>query len=165
MNRFTTALGRLTLCCAWFSYGSQIDAAAPKELLREFPRAQLIIVGDSRCIEFDIYIAQTGPQRSQGLMHIRSMDPHEGMLFAYRQTSRISMWMKNTLIPLDMLFFDETGQVVSIHENATPLSTDIIDSGALVAGVIELNGGAAGKLGISPGSRLLLFKALPEQII
>lgn len=159
-KRIITVLSLVALCCTLYLRSLPVNAAVPEELLREFPRAQLIVVGNAKCIQFDIYIAQTGPQRTQGLMHIRSMELHEGMLFVYAQATRISMWMKNTLIPLDMLFFDESGQIVTMHENATPLSTDIIDSNAVVAGVVELNGGAAEKLAIGPGSRIMLFQGL-----
>jgi uncharacterized membrane protein (UPF0127 family) len=158
MKRLSAALGRLALGCTLCLGGGSANAVVPGELLSEFPRAQLIIIGTRSCIQFDIYVAQTGPHRNQGLMHIRSMELHEGMLFIYAETRRISMWMKNTLIPLDMLFFDETAQVASIHENATPLSTDVIDSDGPVAGVIELNGGAAESLGIAPGNQIMVFE-------
>lgn len=148
------------LCCLLAC--TENRAAEPRHLLQQFPRTQIIIVTTRNCLHFEIYVANTREQRAQGLMHIRSMRLHEGMLFAYKEPLRISMWMKNTLIPLDMLFFDTTLQIKSIHANAVPLSTEVIDSGDVVAGVIELNGGAAKKLGIEAGNTLLVFNRQPN---
>ena len=132
------------------------NSAEPADLLRGFNQTQLIIDSSSRgCILFDIYIANSREQRSQGLMFIRSMDEYEGMLFIYPEPAEISMWMKNTLIPLDMLFIDHKLTITAIHNNATPLSTDIISSGGVVNGVIELNGGSAEKFGIRPGDQVI----------
>ena len=130
--------------------------AEPADLLQEFGRAQLVIDSSSRgCILFDIYIANSSKQRSQGLMFIRAMGEYEGMLFIYSQSAEISMWMKNTLIPLDMLFIDDQLKVAVIHKDATPLSTDIISSGVPVNGVLELNGGSTEKFGIAPGDQII----------
>jgi len=132
------------------------NSAEPADLLRGFNRTQLIIDSSSRgCILFDIYIANSREQRSQGLMFIRSMDEYEGMLFIYPEPAEISMWMKNTLIPLDMLFIDHKLTITAIHKNATPLATDIISSGGVINGVIELNGGSADKFGIRQGDRVI----------
>ena len=129
-------------------------SAEPADLLREFDRAQHIIDSSSRgCILFDIYIANNRKQRSQGLMFIRSMGEYEGMLFIYPQPAEISMWMKNTLISLDMLFIDDQLTVAAIHKNAVPLSTDVISSGRIVQGVIELNAGSVEKFDIKMGDR------------
>ena len=131
-------------------------AAQPADLLKEFNRAQLLIeTTNSGCVLFNVYIATNSQQRSQGLMYIRSMAADEGMLFIYSQPAQISMWMKNTLIPLDMLFISNTSRISSIHENAVPLSETIIKSKETVAGVLELNGGAARRYGIPPGNRLI----------
>jgi uncharacterized membrane protein (UPF0127 family) len=131
-------------------------AAQPEDLLQEFNRAQLLIeTTNSGCVLFNVYIATNSQQRSQGLMYIRSMAADEGMLFIYAQPAQISMWMKNTLIPLDMLFIDNTSRISSIYENAVPLSEAIIQSKTIVVGVLELNGGAAQRYGITPGNRLI----------
>ena len=131
-------------------------SATPADLLRDFDRTQLIIDSSSHgCLLFDIYIAKTRKQRSQGLMFVRSMDEYEGMLFIFSEPAEISMWMENTLIPLDMLFINDQLEIITIHSNATPLSTDIIFSGGTASGVIELNGGIAEKFGISPGDRII----------
>jgi uncharacterized membrane protein (UPF0127 family) len=169
MSKFLTGLPRLyrsthkgflaglLLSAALATMSASIARGAePADLLREFNRAQLIIDSSSRgCILFDIYIANSSELRSQGLMFIRSMDEYEGMLFIFAAPAEISMWMKNTLIPLDMLFIDGQLTIASIHKNATPLSTDIISSGSIVEGVIELNGGSAERFGIVPGDRII----------
>ena len=131
-------------------------AANPEFFLRGFQQAKLIVSGKSSgCRLFDVFIAQTPQQRSQGLMHIEAMEQHEGMIFLYAEEAAISMWMKNTLIPLDMLFIDSTGRISRVHKNAVPSSLDVIDSGSAVIGVLELNGGAADYFGIKAGDRII----------
>ena len=76
------------------------------------------------------------------------------MLFRFDETRNVTMWMKNTLIPLDMLFIDDSGKIVTIKTNAQPLSLDIIPSGRPVRYVLELNGGAAARYDVSIGDRL-----------
>jgi len=146
----------LIILGALMSTAQHTPAAQPADLLKEFERAQLLIeTTNSGCVLFNVYIATSSQQRSQGLMYIRSMAADEGMLFIYSQPAQISMWMKNTLIPLDMLFIDSTSRISSIHENAVPYSEAIIESKDIVAGALELNGGAARRYGITPGNRLI----------
>lgn len=82
------------------------------------------------------------------------MDENAGMLFLSAELRDIQMWMLNTLIPLDMLFFDDTLRIVHIHENAKPNDLTVISSGQDVRGVIELNGGIAKKKNIQKGNRI-----------
>ncbi len=77
-----------------------------------------------------------------------------GMLFDYKQPTMATMWMRNTLIPLDMLFVDAQGRIVNIHQRAVPQSDDVIAAAAPVRAVIELNGGTAARLGIAPGDKV-----------
>ncbi len=84
-----------------------------------------------------------------------ALAPDAGMLFDYKQPIVATMWMHNTLIPLDMLFVDARGTIVNIHERAVPQSDDVIAAIAPVRAVIELNGGTAARLGIKPGDRVL----------
>lgn len=132
-------------------------AAEPADLLRGFPRDQLYISTQARCVLIETWIAATQQQRSQGLMYIESMAHHEGMLFLFPQARNLSMWMKNTLISLDMLFIDTDGKIVSIAERTEPLSEVVIDSGQEAAAVLELTGGAAELFGIEPGSAIGFF--------
>ena len=103
---------------------------------------------------FTIEIADDQSERSAGLMFRESLAPEAGMLFVYPGEQEIRMWMKNTLIPLDMLFVASDGRIVSIAENTVPLSEEVISSGAAVQGVIELAAGTAQRLGIEPGDRV-----------
>ena len=101
-----------------------------------------------------IEVAETEKEREVGLMNRNSMPADQGMLFDFKQTRLVTMWMKNTYIPLDMVFMDEAGTVTHIAANAQPLSLDIISSRGPVRYVLELNGGAAARYGLKPGDRL-----------
>lgn len=105
-------------------------------------------------VRFAISVADDDKERAQGLMFVEQMDQFTGMLFVYEAPLRAQFWMKNTLIPLDMIFADETGTVVRIHENATPLSERTIDGGPDVLAVLEINGGLSRKLGLREGSEM-----------
>ena len=102
----------------------------------------------------DIELAQTPDEREIGLMNRETLPPDQGMLFEFDEPQPVTMWMKNTLIPLDMLFMDAHGVVTHIKTNAQPLSLDLIPSGGPVSYVLELNGGAAKRYGVSLGDRL-----------
>ncbi|MCQ0986445.1 DUF192 domain-containing protein [Jiella sp. LLJ827] len=112
------------------------------------------LVTDSGRHEIMVELARTPEARQVGLMNRESMPEGQGMLFEFDETRPVSMWMKNTLIPLDMLFLDEGGTVRRIHTNAQPLSLDIIPSGEPVRYVLELNGGASARYGASVGDTL-----------
>ena len=103
---------------------------------------------------FSVEVADTGEERAQGLMFRESLPKSGGMLFVYGAPQRASFWMKNTLIPLDMIFADPTGRVTRVHSNAIPQDTTSIDGGEGVLTVLEINGGLAAKLGIGPGAEL-----------
>lgn len=103
---------------------------------------------------FAVELADEPSERSQGLMFRDRMDPAAGMLFVYERPGRAQFWMKNTLIPLDMIFADATGRVTRVHSNAVPGDLTAIDGGDGVAYVLEINGGLAAKLGIGPGAEL-----------
>ncbi len=117
--------------------------------------------GDWGQARFTVELADEPAERSQGLMNRPSMPSGSGMLFIYERPQRAVFWMKNTLIPLDMIFMDATGTVTRIHENAIPLDETGIDGGGAVLAVLEINGGLAGRLGISEGT-LLRHPALDQ---
>ncbi|OHV85175.1 DUF192 domain-containing protein [Ensifer sp. LCM 4579] len=120
-----------------------------------FERGQLkLMTGQGRTHSFTVELAVDPDQRAQGLMYRRQMAPDHGMLFDFGETRRVMMWMKNTYLPLDMLFAAADGTVRHIHENAVPLSESIIDSREPVEFVLELNAGTVRRLGIKPGDRL-----------
>lgn len=102
----------------------------------------------------DIEVADTPDKREYGLMNRQSMSADAGMLFDFQIDRPVSMWMKNTYIPLDMVFMDAKGTVTHIAVNAKPLSLDVIDSGGPVRYVLELNGGASARFGLKVGDRL-----------
>jgi uncharacterized protein len=103
---------------------------------------------------FAVELADDGAERAQGLMFRESLNPGSGMLFVYETPRRVSFWMKNTLIPLDIIFADATGTVTRVHANAVPGDLTPIDGGEGVMFVLEINGGLAARLGIAPGTEL-----------
>jgi uncharacterized membrane protein (UPF0127 family) len=103
---------------------------------------------------FAVEVADDAAERSRGLMFREEMPLNQGMLFVYDTPRQPSFWMKNTLIPLDMIFADATGTVTRVHPNAVPGDLSGIDGGPGVQFVLEINGGLAGKLGIGPGAVL-----------
>ncbi len=110
--------------------------------------------GDWGQVGFRIEIADTFDSRAQGLMFRESMARFDGMLFVYGRPQKVRFWMKNTLIPLDMIFIDPTGMVTRIHEMATPGSLKGIPGGAGVQYVLEVNGGLARQLGLDVGTQV-----------
>jgi uncharacterized membrane protein (UPF0127 family) len=104
---------------------------------------------------FDVELALTPQQQAQGLMYRASLARAAGMVFIYRPARRVSMWMRNTAIPLDMLFIAEDGEIVLIAERTVPFSQTTISSGMPVRAVIEINGGTAARLGIGLGDRVM----------
>ena len=112
------------------------------------------VQGDFGRARFQVAVADDNDERAQGLMHVAQMGTLEGMLFIYDQPIRASFWMRNTLIPLDMLFVDPSGAITHIHENAIPLDETPIFGGDGVQYVLEINGGLAARLGIGLGDLL-----------
>ncbi|HEV7305257.1 DUF192 domain-containing protein [Ensifer sp.] len=113
-----------------------------------------LVTADKVVHELTVELAVEPDQREQGLMFRKSMPADHGMLFDFGETRRVMMWMKNTYLPLDMLFVDTKGTVRTIREGAVPFSEAIIDSGEPVAFVLELNAGTVKRLQIRPGDRL-----------
>ena len=122
--------------------------------LQRFATSELTIVGKTGPHRFTIEVAKTPAQMEQGLMFRRTLADDAGMLFDFKQPTMATMWMRNTLVPLDMLFVDAQGRIVNIHERAVPESDSVIAAAAPVRYVIELNGGTAARLGIAPGDKV-----------
>jgi hypothetical protein len=110
--------------------------------------------GDWGEARFRVAVADTPDERAQGLMFVEEMGRFEGMLFVYERPQRVSFWMKNTLIPLDMIFADARGVVRRVHENAQPGDLTPIPGGDAIRFVLEVNGGMARTMGIGPGTEL-----------
>ena len=103
---------------------------------------------------FTVEVARTEAQQAQGLMNRQSLAPDRGMIFVYDAPVAASFWMKNTLIPLDMIFIRADGTVARIEANTVPLSLDPVAAGEPVGAVLELAGGRAAELGITPGAKV-----------
>ena len=112
---------------------------------------RLQVVTKTGTYDFDVELALTAPERAVGLMHRTFMDQNAGMLFRFETVQPVFMWMKNTLIPLDMIFIRADGSVVNIHRNAQPHSEAVIASGEPVLYVLELNAGMVDRIGLAPG--------------
>ncbi len=110
--------------------------------------------GDWGTARFAVEIADTPKSRSRGLMHREHLPRRHGMLFLFGKPQPVSFWMKNTFIPLDMLFFDKTGQLVSLNRNAEPFSTVNFHGGQNVFAVLEINGGLSEQFGIETGTEI-----------
>ena len=118
--------------------------------------APICILSESGAVlaRFSVELADEDAERAQGLMGRKALGPGKGMLFLYPTPREVAFWMRNTLIPLDMLFIDAGGKISRIHANAQPLDETPIPSGSPVQMVLEIAGGQAERLGLSPGMRL-----------
>lgn len=115
---------------------------------------KVTVVGDWGQANFSVDVADDPQERAQGLMFVEDMPTLAGMLFIYERPQAVSFWMKNTLIPLDMLFVSPRGEVLALHENAIPGDLTPIPGGDGVQMVLEINGGMAARLGVEVGDVL-----------
>lgn len=114
----------------------------------------LVIKTAKELVSYDVEVARSSDERSQGLMFRRDFPKKRAMLFVFPRSQYISMWMQNTPLPLDMVFVDKKGRVASITTGAVPFSTDIISSSVNVNYVIELNAGQVGEKSIAVGDHV-----------
>jgi uncharacterized protein len=128
------------------------------------PTTPLTIVSGTTTHNFQVELADTPEKSELGLMNRTSMEKDHGMIFDFGEPRDVSMWMKNTLIPLDMLFIDTDGTVLAIAQNARPGSLRLIGSGFPIKSVLELNGGVAKELGLKPGDKVehKIFKSATD---
>ena len=120
-----------------------------------FETSEIVIeTRDGKRHDFRVELALTGRQRMQGLMYRPKLAPGAGMLFDYGRETPVTMWMKNTMVPLDMLFIAADGVIVNIAERTVPGSLTQIPSDGPVRAVLEINAGATARLGIKPGDRV-----------
>lgn len=111
--------------------------------------------GDFGTARFSVELADAPEERARGLMFRESMPKSGGMLFVYERPQSVAFWMRNTLIPLDMIFLDSSGRVRKVHSNAVPGDETPIPGGAPdILMVLEINGGLARAMGIAPGAEL-----------
>ena len=126
------------------------------DLEAAFEKTNLVISSSGHaCYQFETYVAASSEQRSRGLMFVRDLPEFTGMLFTYPRPAALSMWMKNTFIPLDILFFGADGDIANIVRDTVPLSLDSIAATRRVNFVLELNAGVTKKLGIDADSQVL----------
>lgn len=120
----------------------------------EFKKDVLNIISGERKISFKIELAISSEERSKGLMHRDKLPLDHGMLFIYPNNQHVTMWMKNTLIPLDMIFIRQNGEIEKIVRMTTPNSLKYISSNNLVKAVLEINGGLSNYLKINKGDKI-----------
>lgn len=125
--------------------------AAPAKSLKTEP---LEVVTAHGVFRFTVEIADTFASRERGLMFRTNLAPDRGMLFDFKHAQPVSFWMRNTVIPLDMVFIGADGRIISIARNATPMSDATISSGGDVLGVLEIRGGRAAEIDALPGDRV-----------
>lgn len=114
----------------------------------------LTITSSGKAHRFTVEVARTGPEQETGLMNRPSMDPGHGMIFPYSPAQAVAFWMKNTMIPLDMIFIAPGGRILRIEDSAVPYSLEPVPSGGEVEAVLELTGGRAASLGIHDGDQV-----------
>jgi uncharacterized protein len=103
---------------------------------------------------FSVEVVATDAEREKGLMYRRELPEGRGMLFDFQTEQPVAFWMKNTYVPLDMIFIRKDGRILRIAENTEPLSERLVPSGGPVLAVLEVIGGTAKKLGITAGDRV-----------
>ncbi|WP_298725281.1 DUF192 domain-containing protein [uncultured Ferrovibrio sp.] len=118
------------------------------------PQSDLVILTEKGPQRFRVELADTDQSRARGMMFRTSMAPDAGMLFDFKEEQMASFWMRNTLIPLDMLFIKADGTILNIHQRAIPRDETGINSAGPVRAVLEVNGGTVARLGIKPGDRV-----------
>jgi uncharacterized membrane protein (UPF0127 family) len=133
-------------------------AAAPEAPVEQsqagLEQVPLTIRSGDRVHRFTVEVARTPQQQATGLMHRDSLAPDRGMIFPYDPPQPASFWMKNTLIPLDIIFIRPDGTIARIAANTTPMSLEPIPSLEPVSAVLEIAGGRSAELGLSEGDRV-----------
>jgi len=134
---------------ALWAYFTRYASPAP------LARAPLTIETVNGPVQFTVEVAVSAAQQERGLMYRKRLAPDAGMLFDLHAEKRVALWMKNTLIPLDLVFIKANGTITQIAANATPLSLKPITSRERVRAVLEIAGGRAGELQLRPGDHVV----------
>jgi uncharacterized membrane protein (UPF0127 family) len=150
------------------AHGADAPASSPevtvKDLDQVFRRSTIqIATPDARLHRFNSWIADDDQRRARGLMFIKQLRPDDSMLFIYPQPQPVAMWMKNTYVPLDMLFVAPDGKVIKVVQNTEPLSLKTIESGGIVLGVVELPAGTAARFKIAAGAQVIQAELAASQ--
>jgi uncharacterized membrane protein (UPF0127 family) len=139
-------VGSLAACQA-----STSDAVSLERSPAGLEQVSLTINSSGKQLRFTVEVARTADEQATGLMNRQSLAPDRGMIFPFYQPRVASFWMKNTLIPLDMIFIRADGSIANIEANTVPLSLQPVNSVEPVAAVLEIAGGRAAELGVKPG--------------
>jgi uncharacterized membrane protein (UPF0127 family) len=150
------SLALLFLATSGFScLGNGAELTASNiEPLSQFPQGHIQIQDHQNAYDFTVWLASTYERREQGLMFVKHLEPSRGMLFTFETAQPEAFWMKNTFIPLDILYVNQQGTVIHIAESAAPFSLEPIPSMGPVKWVVELAGGTCQRLKISTGAHL-----------
>jgi uncharacterized membrane protein (UPF0127 family) len=151
------AIGLALAACSPKADGAAAKPAAGAPTLHPvsgLPVVPLTVIYGTQRHAFRVEVARSGPDQAKGLMFRTSMGADEGMVFPMDPPRPASFWMKNTVIPLDIVFVGVDHKILNIAANATPYSEEPLPSAGKVSGVLELNGGRAAALGIGPGDRV-----------
>lgn len=143
---------RFFLACIILLLFSVTTEAQPKAGLLS---PLFITLSDGQNIRFEVEVAVSNENLSKGLMFRKKMPAGNGMLFDFGEARQVSMWMKNTLISLDMLFIASDGTIVNIAERTTPLSLESVSSQHPVRYVLEINAGSVARFGIKNGDKVI----------
>ena len=146
-------LFKRSVCCAILAVFC-LPFATTSVVSKPCENTRVDLRGDWGQANFNVTLADTTESRALGLMHVEHLPEHKGMLFIYPGESKVAFWMKNTLIPLDMLFFDATGKMTGLHKNAQPHDLTPKVGGEAVKYVLEINGGLSKALGINQNTVL-----------
>ena len=162
VNRMKYLLNASMLVFAVFCFSpAQAENSTPEQLVgwkQELVKIEKVLPFSNNVLEpvvINAYLADTPTKRTQGLMHVADLPENEGMLFVFRSSRYVSMWMKNTVISLDIVFIKADGTIAHIHQDAKPLSLQSISSRNRVKWVLELKAGVAEKLSLRPGDKLV----------
>ena len=120
----------------------------------QFQRSSLLIETGGRQLKFDVELALNDSERARGLMFREKLGPYDGMLFDFFQEAPVSFWMKNTVIPLDIIFIGRDRRILNVYADAEPYNERPILSEGEASAVLELVGGRAAQLGIAAGDRV-----------
>jgi len=135
------------------------------DLDRDLKKSSLIISTSKKtCYLLSIWVVHSAKEKARGLMYVRNMPEQSGMLFVYTESDQRSMWMKNTYIPLDIIFIKNSETISSIARNTEPLSLKNIRSTEPVNYVLEINAGMTKKMGIVPNDKVFWFDSLIDAL-
>ena len=126
-------------------------SADPSPSPLAWERASLTIETATGSHRFEVDVADDDAERERGLMYRTEMAPNAGMVFDYHREQNITMWMKNTVLPLDMVFISQDGHVFDAVKGTVPYSLELIPSGGPVRAVLELNAGTIDRIGLKRG--------------